>query len=69
MNVTKSVENCGFGHITEETLNGKLNFLRICFRGKFLKNSLGACFIKYMSAIARLKNVDAKIHHIKKYMN
>ena len=54
---------------TEETLKGKLDFLRISFRGKFLKNSLGACFIKYMSAIARLKNVDAKKHHIKKYIN
>ena len=38
----------------------------------FSKNSLGACFIKYMislSAVARLKNLEAKIPHIKKYMS
>ena len=38
----------------------------------FSKNSLGACFIKYMislSAVLRLKNLDAKIPHIKKYMS
>ena len=26
VNVTKSVENCGFGHFTEEILNGKFHF-------------------------------------------
>ena len=38
----------------------------------FSKNSFGACFIKYMislSAVLRLKNLDAKIPHIKKYMS
>ena len=38
----------------------------------FSKNSLGACFMKYMislSAVARLKNLEAKIPHIKKYMS
>ena len=38
----------------------------------FSKNSLGACFIKYMisrSAVAWLKNLDAKMPHIKKYMS
>ena len=37
----------------------------------FSKNSLRACFIKYMislSAVARLKNLEAKIPHIKKYI-
>ena len=36
----------------------------------FSKNSLGACFIKYMislSAVGRLKNLEAKMPHIKKY--
>ena len=40
--------------------------------GSFSKNSLCACFIKYMvflSAVARLKNLEAKIPHIKKYMS
>ena len=27
VNVTKSAGNCGFGHITEEILNGKLRLL------------------------------------------
>ena len=27
VNVTKSAVSCGFGHITEEILNGKLHFL------------------------------------------
>ena len=38
----------------------------------FSKNSLGACFIKYMislSAVARLKNLEPKMPHIKKYMS
>ena len=38
----------------------------------FSKNSLCACFIKYMvflSAVARLKNLEVKIPHIKKYMS
>ena len=38
----------------------------------FSNNSLGVCFIKYMislSAVARLKNLEAKIPHIKKYMS
>ena len=38
----------------------------------FSKNSLGACFIKYMislSAVARLKNLEAKMPRIKKYMS
>ena len=38
----------------------------------FTKNSLGSCFIKYMislSAVARLRNLEAKIPHIKKYMS
>ena len=26
VNVTKSAGNCGFGHITGETINGKLHF-------------------------------------------
>ena len=40
--------------------------------GSFSKNSLCACFIKYLvflSAVARLKNLEAKIPHIKKYMS
>ena len=38
----------------------------------FSKNNLGICFIKYMislSAVARLKNLEAKIPYIKKYMS
>ena len=38
----------------------------------FSKNSLGACFIKYMislSARARLKNLEAKMPHVKKYVS
>ena len=38
----------------------------------FAKNSLGVSFIKYMislSAVARLKNLETKIPHIKKYMS
>ena len=32
VNVTKSAENCGFGHINEEILNGKLHFVcSVCF--------------------------------------
>ena len=36
----------------------------------FSKNNLGVCFIKYMislSAVGRLKNLEAKIPYIKKY--
>ena len=38
----------------------------------FSKNSLGACFIKYMvflSAEERMKNLEAKMPHIKTYMS
>ena len=38
----------------------------------FSKNSLGACFSKYvisLSAVARLRNLEVKIPHIKKYMS
>ena len=37
----------------------------------FSKNSLGACFLKHMislGAVAKLKNLEAKISHIKKYL-
>ena len=32
VNVTKFAVSCGFGHITEEILNGKLDFLQYWFQ-------------------------------------
>ena len=40
VNVTKFVENCGFGHITEQILNGKLYFLCSGLRIIFNKHSI-----------------------------
>ena len=34
--MTKSAENCGFGYITEEIINGKLHFLFCEFQEQLL---------------------------------
>ena len=60
----KPFENSFFwGGLRVKFADSRDNGLEECFS----KNALGACFIKYMiflSAVARLKNLDAKIPHI-----